>query len=264
MGADAKRRFNSPPVTSSSCPSRWTTSSSSRSSLRFFASRPQYQHRVLFWGILGALLMRGMMIVAGAALVQLSLDVLSLWRFSAPHRRQMLSAGRRACIRKKIFCPRRAKVFPRRPRIGRPEIPRPVDGRLLLTPLAFVLLVVETADLIFALDSIPALFAVTTKPFIVFTSNVFAILGLRSLYFLLVGAIGYFRYLKIGLSIRPRLYRRENALDPHGEEPKWFQVDIPTGVSLMIVAAIVLICYGAVRDGRGTGETHRRGQCPRR
>jgi tellurite resistance protein TerC len=75
------------------------------------------------------------------------------------------------------------------------------NGRRVFTPLALVLLMVETCDLVFALDSIPAIFAVTTKPFIIFTSNVFAILGLRSLYFVLAGAIGYFCYLKYGLSI---------------------------------------------------------------
>jgi tellurite resistance protein TerC len=75
------------------------------------------------------------------------------------------------------------------------------SGKWMLTPLALVLLMVETTDLIFAIDSIPAIFGVTTNPFIVFTSNVFAILGLRSLYFVLAGAIGFFRYLKVGLSI---------------------------------------------------------------
>src|SRR5439155_11812524 len=76
-----------------------------------------------------------------------------------------------------------------------------LNGRTALTPLALVLLSVETTDLIFALDSIPAIFAVTLDPFIVFTSNVFAILGLRSLYFVLAGAIAYFRFLKLGLSV---------------------------------------------------------------
>src|SRR5688500_7738741 len=75
------------------------------------------------------------------------------------------------------------------------------NGRWVLTPLALVLVMVETTDLIFAVDSIPAIFGVTTKPFIVFTSNVFAILGLRSLYFVLAGAIGFCRYLKVGLSL---------------------------------------------------------------
>ena len=110
-----------------------------------------------------------------------------------------------------------------------------------MTPLALVLLVVETTDLIFAVDSIPAIFAVTQKPFIVFTSNVFAILGLRSLYFVLAGAIDYFRYLKVGLSFVLVFIGGKMLLDAHGQPPKWFQVEIPTGVSLLVVGAIILV-----------------------
>ena len=102
-----------------------------------------------------------------------------------------------------------------------------------------MLLVVETTDLIFAVDSIPAIFAVTQKPFIVFTSNVFAILGLRSLYFVLAGAIDYFRYLKVGLSFVLVFIGVKMLLDPHGQPPKWFQVDIPSSVSLLVVGAII-------------------------
>jgi tellurite resistance protein TerC len=104
-----------------------------------------------------------------------------------------------------------------------------------------VLALVEVTDLVFAVDSIPAVFAVTTKPFIVFTSNVFAILGLRSLYFVLVGAINYFRHLKTGLSVVLVFVGAKMLLDPHGQEPKWFQIEIPTGVSLLVVAGIFLI-----------------------
>jgi tellurite resistance protein TerC len=119
-----------------------------------------------------------------------------------------------------------------------------LDGRAALTPLALVLLMVETTDLIFALDSIPAIFGITQKPFIVFTSNVFAILGLRSLYFVLAGAIEYFRYLKIGLSIVLVFIGVKMLIEPHGDEAKqpfWFQVDIPTGLSLAIVAGIIFV-----------------------
>lgn len=123
-----------------------------------------------------------------------------------------------------------------------------MDGRRALTPLALVLLMVETTDLIFAVDSIPAIFSITTKPFIVFTSNVFAILGLRSLYFVLAGAIGYFRYLKIGLSIVLAFIGVKMLLDPHhakdtaaAAERFWFQVEIPTPVSLAVVAGVILI-----------------------
>jgi tellurite resistance protein TerC len=114
------------------------------------------------------------------------------------------------------------------------------QGRLALTPLALVLLMIETTDLLFAFDSVPAVFAVTTQPFIIFTSNVFAILGLRSLYFVLAGALGYFRFLKYGLALVLVFMGAEMLLDPHDQPPRWFQVDIPTSVSLLVVAGIIL------------------------
>src|SRR5206468_8808074 len=117
-----------------------------------------------------------------------------------------------------------------------------LGGRRALTPLALVLVSVETTDLVFAIDSIPAIFGVTGNGFIIFTSNVFAILGLRSLYFVLAGAIGYFRYLKFGLSVVLVFIGIKMLLDPHDREPPlWFQVDIPTSISLLIVAGIILI-----------------------
>ena len=106
-------------------------------------------------------------------------------------------------------------------------------------PLA--LLLIETTDVLFAVDSVPAVFSVTQNAFIVFTSNVFAVLGLRSMYFVLVGAIRYFRYLNIGLSSVLVFIGIKMLLDPHGHEPKWFQVELPTTVSLEVVAAILLI-----------------------
>jgi tellurite resistance protein TerC len=117
-----------------------------------------------------------------------------------------------------------------------------VDGKLFLTPLALALLLIETSDIIFAIDSVPAVFSVTQDPFIVFTSNIFAILGLRSMYFLLEGALRYFRYLYIGLSAVLVFIGAKMLIDPHGaEEHKWFQVELPTTVSLLVVAAILLI-----------------------
>ena len=116
-----------------------------------------------------------------------------------------------------------------------------LNGRFALTPLALVLILVETTDLIFAVDSVPAVFAVTQKAFIVFTSNVFAILGLRSLYFLLAGAIGMFRYLTAGLSLVLVFVGVKMLLDPHDHAPQWFQIKIPTVTSLLAVAAILAI-----------------------
>jgi tellurite resistance protein TerC len=133
------------------------------------------------------------------------------------------------------------------------------NGRMALTPLALVLLMVETTDLIFALDSIPAIFAVTTKPFIVFTSNVFAILGLRSLYFVLAEAIAYFRYLKYGLSLVLVFTGVKMLLNPHDHPPRWFQTEIPTGVALLVVAGIILIsiALSVAAEGREKKRTSR-------
>ena len=111
-----------------------------------------------------------------------------------------------------------------------------MDGRRAWTPLALVLLMVETADLIFAVDSIPAVFAVTQKPFIVFTSNIFAILGLRSLYFAVAGAIRYFRFLKAGLA-GVLIFVGLKML-----ASRW--VTVPTGLSLAVVAAMIALSMG--------------------
>jgi tellurite resistance protein TerC len=170
----------------------------------YFGVPIQFQHRVLFWGILGALVMRGVMIWAGAEMLK-HFDVLFyvLGVFLVATGIKMLFAKEEAVEPEKNLAIRVARrLFPISPVMcGQHFTVRLPDGRFALTPLALVLLMVETTDLIFAVDSIPAIFAVTTNTFIVFTSNVFAILGLRSLYFVLAGAIGYFRYLKMGLSV---------------------------------------------------------------
>src|SRR2546422_9992911 len=124
------------------------------------------------------------------------------------------------------------KFYPVTPHLDGQRFVTVWNGKRALTPLALVLLMVETTDLIFAVDSIPAIFAVTTKGFIVFTSNVFAILGLRSLYFVLAGAIGYFRHLKAGLSVVLVFIGIKMLIDPHDREPPlWFQIEIPISVS---------------------------------
>jgi tellurite resistance protein TerC len=209
----------------------------------FFRVPPQYQHRVLFWGILGALLMRGLMIAAGAALVQRFQWTLYLFgAFLVVTGIKMLLAKEDGVHPEKnpvIRCVR--KIFPVTTEMHGQKFSIQLDGRRVLTPLALVLVVVETTDLIFALDSIPAIFAVTTKPFIVFTSNVFAILGLRSLYFVLAGAIEYFRYLKVGLSLVLVFVGVKMLLAPHGDSHQWFQVEIPTAFSLLVVAGIILV-----------------------
>jgi tellurite resistance protein TerC len=203
----------------------------------------QFQHRLLFWGILGALVMRGLMIAAGAELIRQFDWVLYVFgAFLVFAGVKMLISGRQTVQPEKNLALRFArKCFAVSPDLDGQKFFTRLDGRFALTPLAVVLLLIETTDLIFAVDSVPAVFSVTRKAFIVFTSNVFAILGLRSMYFMLAGALGHFRYLKVGLSVVLAFVGVKMLLDPHDRPPRWFQIEIPAGVSLMTVAAIILI-----------------------
>jgi tellurite resistance protein TerC len=168
----------------------------------FFAVPKIQQHRVLFWGILGALVMRAIFIVAGAALLARFHWIIYI--FGA----FLLFTGiKMALHRNEEIHPEHNPVL----KLVRRLVPVTNDyhgghffirnaGKLMATPLFLVLVLVETTDLIFAVDSIPAIFAVTEDPFLVYTSNIFAILGLRSLYFVLAGVMDKFVYLKLGLS----------------------------------------------------------------
>ncbi len=208
----------------------------------YFKIPTRYQHRVLFWGILGALIMRGFMILVGAALISWLSWVLYLLGLL------ILYSGIKMLFAKTEVAPEKnrlirwvRRVYPVAPELDGQKLMTTWNGQRALTPIALVLVMVETTDLVFALDSIPAIFAVTTKPFIVFTSNVFAILGLRTLYFVLAGAIDYFRYLKVGLSVVLIFIGIKMLLDPNDREPPLpFQVDIPISISLLIVAGIIL------------------------
>ena len=210
----------------------------------WFRVPPEFQHRVLFWGILGALVMRGVMIGLGAAVVSRYEWVLYLMAlivlFSGV---KMVFAGDDDGVHpdRNIVVRLARKLYPVTPDYEGQRFVTLLNGRRALTPLALVLLCVETTDLIFAIDSIPAIFGVTNKGFIIFTSNVFAILGLRSLYFLLAGAIGYFRYLKTGLAVVLVFIGIKMLIDPHGHAPKWWQRDVPTAMSLGIVGGIILL-----------------------
>ncbi len=169
----------------------------------YFGFPSKYQHKVLFWGILGALLMRGAMIGLGTALIQRFSWILYL--FGA----FLVFTGLRLAFKKRIevhpgqnvVVRGLQKLVPIRQGFDDPRFFVRDAGRICATPLLVVLLCVEVTDVMFATDSIPAVFGVTVDPFIVYTSNVFAILGLRSLYFVLSGAIPLFRYLKAGLAV---------------------------------------------------------------
>jgi len=211
-----------------------------------FRVPPELQRRVLVLGIVGALIMRGAMIGAGAALVQHFKGVLYVFGgFLVLTGARMLFARPQPVQPEKNLVIRLArKLFPVAPALDGQKFLTRVQGRLALTPLMLVLLLVETTDLIFAVDSVPAVFAITQKAFIVFTSNVFAVLGLRSLYFLLADAIGRFRHLKTGLAAVLVLVGVKMLLDPHDHAPLWFQVKISTTVSLCAIALVLSMAIG--------------------
>lgn len=194
-----------------------------------------YQHRVLFWGILGALLMRGVLIAAGAYLLSQFHWVIYIFGAfliftgirMAFHQEQEIDAERNVVVRAL------RRVIPITPHYHQDRFFIREAGRLLATPLLVVLLIVETTDLIFALDSIPAIFAVTQDPFLVYTSNVFAILGLRAMYFLLAGVVQKFRFLKVGLSaILVFVGTKMLVAD---------LFHVPTQLSLLVIAAVLTI-----------------------
>jgi tellurite resistance protein TerC len=209
----------------------------------YFRIPSAYQHRVLYWGILGALIMRGAMIGAGVALISVLDWILYVFgAFLVFSGIKMLLVETEVHPEKNRVVLLARKLFPVTRELDGHKFITSSGGKRALTPLALVLLMVETTDLIFAVDSIPAIFAVTRQPFIVFTSNVFAILGLRSLYFVLAGAIGYFRFLKVGLSLVLAFIGVKMLIDPHDHPPRWwFQYDISTPASLLAVAGIILI-----------------------
>ena len=202
----------------------------------------EFQHRLLFWGILGALVMRGTMIAVGVALIRQFDWVLYVFGALLVFAGVKMFFSKQDMVQpeKNLALRLARKLFPIAPNFDGQKFFTRLNGRLALTQLALVLLLVETTDLIFAVDSVPAVFSVTRKAFIVFTSNVFAILGLRSMYFLLVGALGYFRYLKIGLSVVLAFIGAKMLLDPHDRPPQWFQAEISTSASLLVVAVILL------------------------
>jgi len=169
----------------------------------YFAVPPLYQHKVLFWGILGALVMRAIMIVLGAALITKFSWIMYVFGGFL-----ILTGIKMIVKREEEIHPERnpvvrwfKKLMPVTPDYRGDKFFVRENGIRMATPLFVVLLLVEISDVIFAVDSIPAIFAVTTDPFIAYTSNVFAILGLRSLYFALAGVMDKFHYLKIGLGV---------------------------------------------------------------
>jgi tellurite resistance protein TerC len=198
-----------------------------------FAIPAVHQHRILFWGVLGALVMRAAFILVGGAFLQRFHWAIYLFGaiLAATGVKLLLQRNQELHPERNPLVRWFQKIFPvtHEPAGGRFTVLR--DGRRHATPLLLALVAVEVTDLIFAVDSIPAIFAVTSDPFIVFTSNVFAILGLRSLYFLLAGVITKFVYLKVGLAL---------VLVFVGAKMLLVEVyQIPIAASLGIIAAIL-------------------------
>ena len=192
-----------------------------------------YQHRILFWGILGALILRGVMIGAGAVLIQ-RFD----WMAYVFGGAMLFTAVRMLVARHDNLEPEKSPVV----RLARRFHPVTqelhgsrffitLDGRRMMTPLFLVLLLVEATDVLFAIDSIPAIFAITTDPFLVFTSNVFAVLGMRSLYFALAPLMDRFRFLKTSLVFVLAFVGVKMILSHH-----W---PVPTPISLAVIVGIL-------------------------
>jgi len=202
----------------------------------YFAVEEQYQHKILFWGILGALIMRGIFIFAGISLInRFHWIVLIFGGFLVFtgirmlfHKETEVDPEKNAVIRFfKKFLPvthtlHGDKLFIRQNR------------KFYATPLFMVLVIIESSDLLFAVDSIPAILAISHDRFIVYTSNIFAILGLRSLYFAIAGIMGYFRYLKVGLAFVLTFVGLKML-------SAYFVFDIPIVTSLLIILGILVM-----------------------
>jgi tellurite resistance protein TerC len=201
----------------------------------YFTVPPVYQHRVLFWGILGALIMRGIFIWAGALLLQNFHWVIYIFGAFLVFTgiKMLMKEEENLDVEHNPVIKLLRRIMPICAKYEGQKFFVKQAGKRAATPLFAVLLVVESTDLIFAVDSVPAIFAVTQDPFIVYTSNVFAILGLRSLYFLLAGVMDMFIYLRYGLAV---------VLAFVGV--KMMLVDfykIPIGISLGVVVGILLL-----------------------
>ena len=168
-----------------------------------FRVPPRAQHRVLVWGIIGALVMRGTMILFGIALVRRFHFVLYIFGLFLliTAARMLFSKNPTLDFRETRLMRFCRRILPITQEFHDQDFKVRVDGRWMLTPLALTMIVIEITDLAFAVDSIPAIFAITQDPFIVYTSNICAILGLRSLYFLLAGLMNRFIYLRTGLAL---------------------------------------------------------------
>jgi tellurite resistance protein TerC len=206
----------------------------------YFKVPSRYQHRVLFWGVLGALVMRLTMIFIGATLINRFHWIIYIFGAFLIYTGIRMFTQEDTDIQPEENAVVRlvTRYIPLARRYEEEKFFTKVDGRRTGTLLLLVLIIVEVADLVFAVDSIPAIFAITTNTFIVYTSNVFAILGLRSMYFLLAGVVAKFHYLKFGLAIVLTFIGLKMLVVAIG-------VHIPIWISLVFVAVVLLASMAA-------------------
>jgi tellurite resistance protein TerC len=219
----------------------------------YFRIPALYQHRVLFWGVVGALLMRAVMILAGVALIQRFNWVLYLFgAFLIVSGAKMALARDGPDPEKNPVIALARRLLPVTHNLAGERLAVRIDGKLVLTPLALTLIIIETSDLIFAVDSIPAIFAITWDPFLVFTSNIMAVLGLRSLYFALAGIIDRFHYLRLALALLLVLIGTQFLLKdilPAGPDTVHYTL---AAVTLILAGGIIasLICARRTPESR--------------
>jgi tellurite resistance protein TerC len=220
----------------------------------YFKVPPKYQHKVLYWGILGALVMRGLLILVGSALIakfHWILYIFGIFLVITGIRMAFESDGSEVHPERNVVVKFFRRIFRVTPEYHEDRFFVKVDGKVHATLLCVVLIVVETTDLVFAVDSIPAVFAVSRDPFIIFTSNVFAILGLRSLYFALAGMLSMFYYLRLGLAVVLTFVGVKMLCEP--------VLDVPISIALGVVGGVLLIAILAsiIRTRRMDGREHR-------
>jgi len=200
----------------------------------YFKVEPRYQHRVLFWGIIGAVVMRAVFIIVGVSVIERFHWILYVFgaflvytgaKMALPSKEAEVDPEHNFAV--KLF----RRFFPVAPHNDHGHFFTVHGGRRMATPLFIVLIVIETTDLVFALDSLPAVLAITKDSFVALTSNIFAILGLRSLYFALSGIMGLFRYLKVGLALILVFIGCKMLVEP------WLH--ITTGASLGVIGGVL-------------------------
>ena len=207
----------------------------------FFGIQRKYQHEVLFWGIFGALVLRSIFIFAGTAIIhqfEWILGVFGAFLIYTGIKMFNHQDNEQVDPSKNIFVRLFKKFFPVTDQMHDDKFFITENGKRLATPLFIALLVIETTDVAFAVDSIPAVFSVSRDPFIVLTSNVFAILGLRALYFALAAVAKYFTYLKYGLGIILSFVGIKMLL-----EVIW-DIEVPTPYSLVFIFSVLVLSMG--------------------